>query len=47
MSENEKQVMSETKISFDGEKLVTFVSNGKGSATVVQAGEAIAITLNK
>ncbi len=32
MNENKKQVITETKVSFDNEKMVVVVRNGEGSS---------------
>ena len=47
MNGNKDQVMSETKVSFDGEKVVTSVSNGSNNTTVTTTGDGGVISVAK
>lgn len=47
MNGNKEQVMSETKLIFDGEKVVTSVSNGSSNTTVTTTGDSVVISVIK
>ncbi len=47
MNENKKQVITETKVSFDNEKMVVVVRNGEGSSKVTLTDKSIVIDLEE
>lgn len=47
MNENKKQVITETKVSFENEKMVTVVSDGKSSSRVTLTDKSIVIDLEE
>ena len=47
MNGNKEQVMSETKVSFYGEEVVTSVSNGINNTTVTTTGDGVVISVAK